>query len=703
MAPSDSPDNEIAQPTSKRRRVAVACDACRTRKSRCDGSRPRCSLCIDLGFECIYTPPLTANNVIVQKDYLHGLEERVKKLEESFVAVRGDVDGLAAREKGAEVGGRDEEGRVSVPDLVGTEDEVDAMGAVTFADEEDSGFFGPSSNIAFLRHLSRAVVQQGYFLSPGAAEGGIVSASRLPSPSRKAGLEKQPQVNMFALPPQSETLDLIQRYFSNTGLLFPYIYPPVFLETYHQMARENLKKVRRTWLGLLNMVLAMSAITAVPGGAKADTRIAESDVFYQRGLGLCGSEILRGTTLEVVQFLLLMGQYLQGTQKSVQAWTVHGLAVKAALQLGLQSKTASKSFSPLEQETRKRTWYGCVVLDRTLSMTFGRPAAIPDNYVKLELPLKRDFERSSAFVDDETSSLSVGFFNATVTLYKQLWNVLDLLYGQNIGCDSPLPVSETMSHIFSMEQHLFSWERSLPQPLQLVSTASLDDMPQQQLPSESEYFSWKFRVVLTLRYLNLRVLLHRPVLVKFISASRSPDRNSQDLKLLQQIGMNSMQICTDSAMEIIDIVHRVVSEPGWKQGLLGAWWFSLYYTFNAALVIIGAVCIYRDTSLSTSPMTAQAKKAGQYPSRAVTSLSKLDDGNRLIDRCRYYLEQFNKILVDPETDDPRPIFAPMLEPGSLPAGDFDLSPFGMELGEFMMDDDLVAMIDRQALLPTYPA
>ena len=153
MAPSDSPDNENAQPTSKRRRVAVACDACRTRKSRCDGSRPRCSLCIDLGFECIYTPPITANNLIVQKDYLHGLEERVKKLEESFVTVRGDVDGLVARETVGDVGGRGEGGSASVPDFVGTEDEVDAMGAVTFADEEDSGFFGILNRPALWRYL----------------------------------------------------------------------------------------------------------------------------------------------------------------------------------------------------------------------------------------------------------------------------------------------------------------------------------------------------------------------------------------------------------------------------------------------------------------------------------------------------------------------------------------------------------------------
>jgi hypothetical protein len=46
-------------------------------------------------------------------------------------------------------------------------------------------------------------------------------------------------------------------------------------------------------------------------------------------------------------------------------------------------------------------------------------------------------------------------------------------------------------------------------------------------------------------------------------------------------------------------------------------------------------------------MTDQARKARQYPSRAVAALSKLDEGNRLVDRCRYYLEQFSKVLDDP--------------------------------------------------------
>lgn len=77
--------------------------------------------------------------------------------------------------------------------------------------------------------------------------------------------------------------------------------------------------------------------------------------------------------ITAVQYLLLMGQYLQGTQKSIQTWTIHGLAVKAAFQLGLHSSEASKRFAPLEREIRKRVWFGCVILDRSVvqvSLTF---------------------------------------------------------------------------------------------------------------------------------------------------------------------------------------------------------------------------------------------------------------------------------------------------------------------------------------------
>jgi hypothetical protein len=59
-----------------------------------------------------------------------------------------------------------------------------------------------------------------------------------------------------------------------------------------------------------------------------------------------------------------MSQYLQGSERSIETWNIHGLAVKAAYQLGLHSSDAMWKHPAVEAEIRKRTWFGCVVLDR---------------------------------------------------------------------------------------------------------------------------------------------------------------------------------------------------------------------------------------------------------------------------------------------------------------------------------------------------
>lgn len=164
-----------------------------------------------------------------------------------------------------------------------------------------------------------------------------------------------------------------------------------------------------------------------------------------------------------------------------------------------------------------------------------------------------------------------------------MWTILDLLYGQNLGCDIPLSVSQTVSQVFSIEQHLFIWEKSLPDGLRLINIAGLRNAAQEP-SSNTAHFSWKFRTILTLRHLNLRVLLHRPILVKFIDACGGLQSDLQELKLLQQMGPNSLRVCADCAMEIIDIIYDIVYDPGWRRSLLGAWWFSLYYsTFHSVV------------------------------------------------------------------------------------------------------------------------
>jgi hypothetical protein len=38
--------------SSAQARIAQACDRCRSKKIRCDGIRPSCTQCVNVGFEC---------------------------------------------------------------------------------------------------------------------------------------------------------------------------------------------------------------------------------------------------------------------------------------------------------------------------------------------------------------------------------------------------------------------------------------------------------------------------------------------------------------------------------------------------------------------------------------------------------------------------------------------------------------------------
>lgn len=87
-----------------------------------------------------------------------------------------------------------------------------------------------------------------------------------------------------------------------------------------------------------------------------------------------------------------MIQYRQGTQKSDDTWVLLGRAVRIGTQLGLHSRSNTSELSPVECEVRKRVFHNCVMLDRVLSMTFGRPQTISSEFVRLDLPLNQDLD-----------------------------------------------------------------------------------------------------------------------------------------------------------------------------------------------------------------------------------------------------------------------------------------------------------------------
>lgn len=76
--------------TSSQSRIAQACDRCRSKKIRCDGIRPCCSQCANVGFECRTSDKLSRR--AFPRGYTESLEERVRQLESEVRELKDLLD-----------------------------------------------------------------------------------------------------------------------------------------------------------------------------------------------------------------------------------------------------------------------------------------------------------------------------------------------------------------------------------------------------------------------------------------------------------------------------------------------------------------------------------------------------------------------------------------------------------------------------------
>ena len=241
------------------------------------------------------------------------------------------------------------------------------------------------------------------------------------------------------------------------------------------------------------------------------------------------------------------------------------------------------------------------------------------------------------------------------------------LYGHNLGCDEPLTETSMITLIFQLEQELGDWQSSLPSSLMLRLPS---DLAAEQTTADP--ILERFRLILTLRSLNVQLLLHRPSLTKSLG-SYVMDANGSTT---QGTSVNQMQrnfncTCVQVAEDIIDIVHAVLTKQKLGRQLIGAWWFTLYYSefnqrlepqfasaayniesstnrieaFNAALAVFGSLLLPADDiGLDMSPEMKHIGRGKQHLEKAVEALMKLDTHNVILDRCIDYLGQLIELV-----------------------------------------------------------
>lgn len=167
-------------------------------------------------------------------------------------------------------------------------------------------------------------------------------------------------------------------------------------------------------------------------------------------------------------------------------------------------------------------------------------------------------------------------------LYKIMYRIIDTCYGQNLGLEEHRTESEIISLVLKIEEELEDWKAGLVHMHMRVYDTPITSQNLEKAELKDKIVE-RFYNVLSARYHNLQILLHRPVLENFLdtssytSSSRARNGTERGNKI-QQLGIGSIETCVHSATVVISIVHTIVLSTDWRRDLLGAWNYSLFYS-----------------------------------------------------------------------------------------------------------------------------
>ncbi|OQD83287.1 hypothetical protein PENANT_c017G07128 [Penicillium antarcticum] len=369
------------------------------------------------------------------------------------------------------------------------------------------------------------------------------------------------------LPPRRMANQLMEIYWNVVFPLYPFFNREELSAEYRKLwnGEESLTCDEDTLMCTFNVIFALGCQLA--DFIKPEDRADMAGNFFARAQELLPGNMWHSGPSSVIQCLLLVSQYLQSTDSADQCWMVTGMAIRSAQGLGLHlPETSLHLENSHEQELVRKIWHGCVLMDRVVALTLGRPAMISKEAAKaVPLPVVVDEHRLQVPLEQTEESLFLKFYTKSLELYEILNDILLSLY------KSPTPPSKPEnSHnsyfnsfddgqvaVFRLDHALSTWSLDLPPHLRTSSPLSSRDP-----------ISDRQSIVLRLRE---RLIV-------------------SDDSLPQRFAVQCSILCVRSAQDLVDMVYNNFP-PNGQIGKLPSWWYNILYVYTAATILIaGRLC-----------------------------------------------------------------------------------------------------------------
>ncbi|KEF62713.1 uncharacterized protein A1O9_00686 [Exophiala aquamarina CBS 119918] len=577
----------------KRLGFRKACFNCRKKKHRCDGARPECSDCRSRGLDCKYERPGTTERAATSErpsstsfppDCSANVSGAASSdgLVDPRVACSGaELQNLLSEpsvhsvplEDGAVPGNHTAVSSREISNGTGPSPALQSAASRTTT--QPTGFFGESSSFKFVSKIG-----SGKALGPSMQTTPVRSPKIVPTSTPFAASEPLLQGAediRQGLPPQNFANQLVDAYFEHVHRLYPCLHEPSFRSKYENLWTGNRQDDPTTmvWSAIVNMVFAYGYEFCAEQRGKDHPE--QAALFVKQARSIVLAHVFGSPSLHIVQALLLLCHYLQGTLELNECWNLAGLMFRSAFGIGLHiDPPTSGSMAVIEKEERKRVWWACFVLDRTLSMKFGRPPSINmEDAREVDLPLEVDDqyigEKFPVPRQPYGRPSRLSFFVQTIKLSEVIDNILSSLYRdnprskrshQNLWYPDRPQEATKLGHTVLLDGHLQAFWDAVP--------THLKDAP--DLRDDKDFQSQ--RLVMRIRYLQMRLLLQRPCFVLFTKKRIKGD-------YLTQIALASSQVCVAAARETIQLIHQ-----NFHRRLLNPLWYNLHYVFTSLGVLI---------------------------------------------------------------------------------------------------------------------
>nr|POF15230.1 putative transcriptional regulatory protein [Quercus suber] len=352
----------------ERKRLPLACIACRRKKIRCSGEKPACKHCLRSRIPCVYK--VSTRKAAPRTDYMAMLDKRLKRMEERVIKIIPKEHQSGILETGRAV--------VKPP--------------LPPAPAKSSGPKKRSAEQAFDSELDEWSISRAE-TGPGAPQKQTENKNEKRTELDAADDHSLLLEGASKLPPKE-----LQEHLAE--VFFEYVYG----QAYHLLHKPSF--MRKLAQGTIPPVLIL-AVCAISARFSNHPDVRTEPVFLRgeewaaaaRDIALRRYDTPNITILIVY---LLIGLHEFGTCQGGRSWMFGGMAQRMAYALQLHRdldhdpKTQgphgkNEGLTATDREIRRRTMWSCFVMDRFNSSGTDRPVFVSEQYIRAQLPIKEAY------------------------------------------------------------------------------------------------------------------------------------------------------------------------------------------------------------------------------------------------------------------------------------------------------------------------